>query len=214
MKILLLKHLFLLFLFLQLTNIMQAQQQSIIHLLVKSFNEAHQGFPSFINDTLPKYVWGNPVKPAIVKNYAGVKEIEIQIDRNFKSELMNNAVVPLYQMQISSETINKKWATDSVALTEYYDKIVNTCKQLFGSQLNMTAVIPLQDPKEVLYQPRFIIFFYEKKIKLPEGLMDAYDVQRKLDVAAWFSIELRERPLLENYHILFYVSGGVAQPAK
>lgn len=190
-----------------------SQQQSVVGLLLKSFNEAHQGFPSMVNDTLPFDGFVNKVKESRVKQYEGVKDIFLYFEKNFKSKLLNDSIVRRNQMKIIGSTImlgqDKTWDDYKDTLSRYYNKIVNFYIQAFGKQLNYTSIIQLQDPKQANTLPRYSIYFYEKKIQLPEGLTNIYEVERQLDVVGWFCVELKENILIaSNYNLIHRISGG------
>lgn len=195
-----------------------AQQQSIVNLILTSFNGAHQGFPSLIKDTVPD--WGGwedyKINPNVVKQFANVQDIRLGFKKNYKSLLMNDTLVQLNQMRIRSETImlgeNKTWDDFKDTLTSYYNKIVSFYKQAFGSQLNYTPVILLQNAEDANFKPRYSIYFYEKNITIPDTLTDKYEIEKQLDVVAWFSIELQENSLIRsNYNMVFRISGGQMQ---
>lgn len=192
-----------------------AQQQSITSLILTGFNSAHQGFPSFINDTLPYDGWNNKINTIKVKQYAGVKDIELKFEKNYKSRLMNDTLVKLNQMKIRGESIilerNKFWDDYKDTLTSYYNNIVSFYQQAFGKQLNYSQIIPLDNPKNADFKPRYIIYFYEKKLTLPETLTNMYEIEKQLDVISWFTIELQEQPLTHNYNIVYRISGGQRQ---
>lgn len=196
-----------------ISNGLYAQKQSVVNLLLTSFNEAHQGFPSMVNDTLPFDGFVNKVKESRVKQYEGVKDIFLYYEKNFKSKLLKDSIVRRNQMKIIGSTImlgqDKTWDDYKDTLTRYYNKIVNFYIQAFGKQLNYTSVIELQDPKDANTRPRYSIYFYEKKIQLPEGLTNIYDVERQLDVVGWFCVELKENILIaSNYNLIHRISGG------
>jgi hypothetical protein len=195
-------------------TVANAQQQSVVNLIVRSFNEAHQGFPSLIRDTLPDFGgWNYKIKPEVVQQFAEVKDIKMNIKKNHKSLLMNDTLVQLNQLRIRSATIqlgaNKKWNDYKDTLTAYYNNIVGFFKQAFGKQLNYTAVIPLEDPKDADFKPRYLVYFYEKYINLPETLTNRYEIEKQLDVVAWFTVELQENMMAEsNYNFIYRISGG------
>ena len=200
---------------LTLTNA-SAQQLSVINLILTGFNEAHQGFPTLSKDTLPFDGWWNEIKPSITNQYDGVKDIKIKFEKNFKSLLLNDTPVKLNQMKITGQNINlginKTWEDYKDTLTSYYNKIVLSYKQAFGGQLNYTQIIPLQNSKEAGFQPRYIIYFYEKSILIPDNLNNIYEIEKQLDVVSWFSIELKEGYLVESiYNIIYRISGGQRQ---
>lgn len=196
-----------------------AQQQSIVNLILTSFNGANQGFPSLIKDTVSDFGgWQYKIDPKIVQQYAGVKDIKLAFKKNYKSILMkDNWPVQLNQMQIRSENIGipagKTWSDYKDTLTSYYNKIVTYFKQAFGSQLNYTNIIPLEDESQMSYKPRYLIFFYSKALTIPVTMSDKYEIEKLLDVTSWFTVELQEQSLgLAHYFNMQYrISGGQRQ---
>jgi hypothetical protein len=60
--------------------------------------------------------------------------------------------------------------------------------------------------------PRYLVYFYSKALNIPENLTDKYEIERRLDVTTWFTIELQEMTILaHNYNILMRVSGAQRQ---
>ncbi len=194
-----------------------AQQQSIVNLILTSFNGAHQGFPSLINDTISDWGgWSYKINAKVVKQYANVRDINLDFRKNYKSLLLNDTLVQLNQIRIRSETImlgeNKTWDDYKDTLTSYYNKQVDFFIKAFGAQLNYTPVITLQNADDANFKPRYCIYFYEKSIAIPKTLTDMYEIEKQLDVVAWFSIELQENILTsKNYNMIYRISGGQRQ---
>lgn len=194
-----------------------AQQQSIVNLILTSFNGAHQGFPSLINDTISDWGgWDYKINAKVVKQFANVADIKLSFKKNYKSLLLNDTLVQLNQMRIRSETImlgeNKTWDDYKDTLTSYYNKQVDFFIKAFGAQLNYTPVIPLQNADDANFKPKYYIYFYEKSITIPNTLTDMYEIEKQLDVVAWFSIELQENILVsKNYNMIYRISGGQRQ---
>ena len=194
-----------------------AQQQSIVNLIVTSFNGAHQGYPSLVKDTVTDFGgWDYKINPAVVQQYADVKDIKLSFKKNYKSLLLKDTLVQLNLLRIRGATIqldkDKKWIDYKDTLTNYYNKIVTFFQQAFGKQLNYTPVIPLAKEEDADFKPRYLIYFYEKAVKIPDSLTDKYEIERQLDVVAWFTIELQENFLVgRNYNMIFRVSGGQRQ---
>lgn len=190
-----------------------SQQQSVVSLVLTGFNEAHKGFPSLVNDTLPFDGWNNKLKPERIKQYEGVKDITLLFEKKFKSRLLHDSLVRRNEMKITGSTIilgqDKTWDDYKDTLTNYYTKIISFYQQAFGKQLNYTQVIKLQDPKEASAKPRYSIYFYEKSITIPDTLTDIYEIERQLDVVAWFCVELKQNVLISrNYNLIHRISGG------
>lgn len=190
-----------------------AQQKSIAQLIVQGMNEAPAGFPSFIKDTIRDLGW--KLKPEVVSQYQGIKDVEFFFEKDFKSNLVKDAVFTINKMRIRGETIripfDKGWNDYKDTLTAYYNSQVDFFKQAFGAQLNYTSVIPLKDESDEGFKPRYIIYFYNKAIQLPEGITDTDEIEKQLDVANWFTVELQKQMLTSNFHIVYHVSGGQKQ---
>jgi hypothetical protein len=102
-----------------------AQQKSVITLILESFNSASQGFPLLIKDTARDWGgWDYKISNDVVKQYAGVRDIKMSFQRNYKSLLLNDTLVQLNQMMIRGETImipeGKTWEDYKDTLTSYY----------------------------------------------------------------------------------------------
>ena len=199
-------------------NKASAQQQSIVNLILTGFNEAHTGFPTFIKDTASDS-GGREFKKInqnVVKQYANVKDINLNLINNYKSLLIKDTLVHLNQMTIRSENIvlgeNKTWDDYKDTLTSYYNKQVDFFIKAFGAQLNYTPVIPLQNEEDAGFKPRYCIYFYEKSIKIHDTLTNMYEIEKQLDVVAWFSIELQKNILISRfYNMVYRISGGQRQ---
>lgn len=61
------------------------------------------------------------------------------------------------------------------------------------------------------FKPRYIIYFYNKAITLPNAITDSDGIEKQLDVANWFTVELQEQMLTANFNIVYHVSGGQKQ---
>lgn len=202
-----------------LMNTSFAQQQSIVNLILTSFNGAAEGFSSFIKDTVTDFGgWQYAIQPQVVKQYAGVKDIKLKFIKNYQSQLVKDGtLVQLNQMRIRGENIGiaaeKNWNDYKDTLTNYYNKIVDYFKQAFGNQLNYTKIISLEDESQADFKPRYLIYFYLKSMVIPETMSNKYEIENLLDVTNWFTIELQEQKLgLAHYfNVQYRISGGQRQ---
>lgn len=192
-----------------------AQQQTIAHLILLAMNEASQGYPTLAKDTVKDDVYDYQLTPEAVRAYANVKDVKMDFTRNFKSRLLNDTLFTLCQLRIRSESImipaDKSWYDFKDTLTSYYNKQVAFFSQAFGTQLNHTKIISLQNEEESNFKPRYLVYFYTKALRLPDDLTDKYEIEKQLDVTSWFTIELQEWMLTHRYNMIYRVTGGKRQ---
>lgn len=192
-----------------------AQQITIAHLILLTMNEAAQGYPTLMKDTVADAVFAFKLTPQAIQPYANVKDVKIDFKRNYKSLLLNDSLFTLCQLRIRSESIlipaNKSWKDFKDTLTAYYNLQVDFFKKAFGSQLNYSSIIPLENEEDADFKPRYLIYFYSKALQLPDSLTNKYEIEKQLDVTSWFTIELQEQPLLHHYNMVYRVSGGKRQ---
>ena len=173
-----------------------AQQKSIPQLIVTSMNEASAGFPSLMKDTVADIVFGWRLKNEVVNQYANVKKATFLFEKNQHSVFYKDSLFTINTMTVRSPDIvfakDKKWTDYKDTLNSYFKQTVDFYTKAFGKQLNYTQVLVLENEKEADYKPLLLVYFYSKAISIEEGITDMYEVQRALDISAWFTVELKK----------------------
>lgn len=192
----------------------KAQQKSIIVLIKTSLNGADAGFPSFINDTLPDIgEWKYKINPEIVKQFAEVSDIKINIKRNQKSHSINDTLFQINQMKIiSNDIIPPPGVSRSIYLDSVvsrYNKIINFFKNELGAQFNYTDIIQQQNQPDLKSSLYYITYFYENSTTLNNNITDAREIEKHLDVVKWISVELLQNPLnKDSYCVVYRINGA------
>ena len=175
---------------------LHAQTKTAPQLIVAAMNEASAGFPSFMKDTIKDIVFGWRLKPEAVNQYANIKKVFFEFEKNQKSIFYKDSLFTINTMTIRTPDIvfekDKKWTDYKDTLTSYFNQTVDFYIKAFGKQLNYTQKLVLENEKESDYKPLLQVYFYNKAITLKEGVTDMYEIMRNLDISTWFTVELKK----------------------
>lgn len=198
----------------------QAQEKQIPQLIVKAMNEANAGFPTLMQDAEKDAVLGWKLKPEVAKQYANVKKVVFQAAANQHSQLYKDSLFTMHEMTIKSPDIvfekGKTWVDYKDTLNTYFKGILNFYITAFGKQLSYSPIL-IDDSKEQ-YKPIYAVYFYNKGISIANTVTDRYEIERILDISAWFCIELKkgtaflDGQFTDVCYIQYRVSGGQLQP--
>lgn len=192
----------------------RSQQKSIVVLIRTSLNGASECFPSLLKDTIPASgEWKYKIKPGVVKEFADVNDIDINITQNFNSPEMNDAPFQINRMRIISDVINvppdlsRGAYLDSVL--SRYNKVVSFFRNELGEQFRFTDILQPQTGSGTNSSLNYIIYFYENKTALPGSIMDTGEIEKFLETVTWFSVELHNDSLNSGpHHIEYRINGS------
>lgn len=193
--------------------LVQAQQKNLYTLLHEALQEADRGFPTFMKDTVRQ---ANLIylKEEVASQYAGVSRVYLSTEKNFSSQIMNNNLYTLHEMHIVGSNVgggDKTWEQLKDTMFAWYKKNVDFLITRYDALLSHTDIIIRPEDQNSKLYPAFISYFYHKAIQLPSGLTDPIEIEKRLDVAPYFSIALRRPFMGKAYNLEFKVHGATKQ---
>jgi hypothetical protein len=190
-----------------------AQQKNLYNLLHDALQEADRGFLTFVKDTTHQYNL-IPLKDEVVDQYAGADREYLSFEKDYKSTLIIGQLYTLNEMQIIGNNVgagDKTWEEVKDSMFNWYKKNVDFLISRYDALLAHTEIIIRPEDEYSKLYPPFITYFYHKAVQLPPGITDYVEIKRQLDVAPYFSVELRRPMLGKAYHLVFEVHGATAQ---
>ncbi len=190
-------------------------QKSIAYLIIDGFNQASTGLADLLKQTYTD-IGLVKLNEDTVKSYEGIDRVIFSSVKNHRAILADGKLYTLHRMDIYGKSIlvgDKTWdevkdylRTSAQSQADFFDKT-------FSASMSHTQIFeyyPTDGKGESWTKPRYKIFFYPKKLTLPEDT-NRDNIEEKLDAISYFSIEVYKQPFSNNYFMKYRVSGGTPE---